>query len=157
MDCGSSAPRFARWLGCHSESRHFQIAFELLGLLSLDRRNGFVVSDDEDVHLAIGFNPNVCHGVHIDNEICSGQDEFAHSSSSYCVMRPLAPGGRTPRCFWRESLEFMRQAFVDLSRFLRQTVSLSERYIRQRGAGRGVSGSFGSGSERIGFEEDCLQ
>jgi hypothetical protein len=32
----------------------------------------------------------VCHGVHVDNEIFCGQDEFAHRSSSYCAVHGVA-------------------------------------------------------------------
>lgn len=57
---------------------HFQIRFKLLGLFSFYRYNRLVPSDDEDIHIAIGPDSYVGHGVQIDDDIFGGTDEFAH-------------------------------------------------------------------------------
>jgi hypothetical protein len=62
----------------HSESAHFQIALKLLSLFSRDSHKGFIPPDDEDIHIAVGPDLHVCHGVQIDDEIFRGRDEFAH-------------------------------------------------------------------------------
>jgi hypothetical protein len=65
-------------LSRHSESADFQITLKLLGLFSRDSHKGYIPPDDEDIHIAIGPELHVCHGVQIDDEILCGRDEFAH-------------------------------------------------------------------------------